>query len=65
MTSLYLLGRVWWVLFGMKRDGTVIAKEVSEDDTKEDVETADDKNGNNNGKHLERYSICNIFIFIN
>ena len=56
VTSLYLLGRVWWVLCGMERDGTVLAKE---DDTKEDVEIADDTNGNNNGKHLERYNINN------
>ena len=65
MTSLYLLGRVWWVWCGMKRDGTVLDKEVSEDDTKGDVEIADDKNGKNNGKHLERYDISNSFIFIN
>ena len=49
----------------MKRDGTVLTKEVSEDDTKEDIEIADDKNGNNNGKHLERYTISNSSIFIN
>ena len=65
MTSLYLLGRVWWVLCGMERDGTVLAKDVGEDDTKEDIEIAEDKNCKNNGKQLERYSICNSFIFIN
>ena len=49
----------------MQRDGTVLAKEVSEDETKEDIEIADENNGNNNGKHLERYIITNSFIFIN
>jgi len=57
VTSLYLLGRVWWVLCGMERDGTVLARDDSGEETEEDIEIlAEDNNGNNNGKHKERIS---------
>ena len=48
----------------MGTDGSALSKEVSEDDTKEDAEIVDGKNGNNNGKHLERYNINNSFFLI-
>ena len=57
VTSFYLLIRVWWVLCGMDRDGTVLSRTESGDETEEDIEIlAEDKNGNNNGngKHLDR-----------
>jgi len=59
VTSFYLLIRVWWVLCGMERDGTVLSRTESGDETEEDIEIlAEDKNGNNNGngKHLDRIS---------
>ena len=53
LTSLYLLCRVWWVLSGMETDEEVL--EMVED-TNENIELASGvKNGNINGKHLERY----------
>ena len=55
VTSFYLLVRVWWVLCGMERDGTVASREESGEVTEEDIEMlAEDKNGNTNGKHMER-----------
>ena len=56
MTSFYLLVRVWWVLCGMERDGTVASREESGEVTEEDIEIlTEDKNGNTNGKHMDRY----------
>ena len=55
VTSFYLLVRVWWVLCGMERDGTVASREESGEVTEEDIEIlTEDKNGNTNGKHMER-----------
>ena len=54
VASLYLLCRVWWVLSGMERD-KVFEKEKAVEDTNENIELAGSvKNGNINGKHLER-----------
>ena len=63
MTSFYLLVRVWWVLCGMERDGTVASREESGEVTEEDIEIlAEDKNGNTNGKHKERYDGVDLFL---
>ena len=63
VASLYLLCRVWWVLSGMERDQVVLEKAV--EDTNENIELAASvKNGNINGKHLERYPIDDFVIFI-
>ena len=63
VTSFYLLVRVWWVLFGMERDGTVVSREESGEDTEEDIEMpAEDKNGNTNGKHMDRYGGVDLLL---
>ena len=56
VTSLYLLGRVWWVLCALEREGTVLARDDSGDDTEEDSMEiiGEDRNGNSTGKHVER-----------
>ena len=62
VTSLYLLCRVWWVLSGMERDEVVLEKEKAVEDTNENIELAASvKNGNINGKHLERY-LMDVFV---
>ena len=41
----------------MERDGTVLSRDESGDETEEDIEILkEDRNGNNNGHHKERYS---------
>ena len=37
VSSLYLSGREWWVLCGIERDGTVLARDDSGDETEEDI----------------------------
>jgi hypothetical protein len=56
VTSLYLLGRVWWVLCALEREGTVLARDDSGDETEEDsIEIlGEDRNGNSTEKHVER-----------
>ena len=36
VTSLYLLGRVWWVLCRLEREGTILARDDDGEDTEED-----------------------------